>query len=732
MSAPESDRQATTGQAGSAGRDAIRFCGHCGTAIEAGRAFCPACGAPVAATTPVDTMIAASADFAPSGAETTPAWTAAEHSPDAPPPPAAAPPPPPLPLSYLLAGQGADAPTLTAAPPPPPPSGWDENQFERTRPTGMAQAAYTPIVAGGARRKPRHRVLAVVSTLLLLAVLATTGFWLYGVFAAHQETAAARFVPANTILFAGIDTVQAVKNGHHVSSSDLGNGTGQGDVLKQATGLDWNNDILPWLGRDIAFAVFPHATTSSSPGGFQYPPIGYVYLLQSRDDGAAQAAMKKAASFQTQQGNTINTSSYGGFTLYSVTPSYSLQSGTTVSISGSASAPPSGPGAPPVASSTSLAGPITGTTVTAGKGWALVASDSASAQAVIDRINAGGNGLDTTATFQAATRDLPADRFGTFFLNLRAYTTAFSMPPGASQPDIPFIDAYPAAGGYAEWTNTGVRGVIELPGQRPASVPDLSGDTTGLAQMIPAGALAYSGAANFGAAYQAVESLTPAPTTGAAPADTFAQYFGQPASNPVFQQPAAFAVLRQPGAAQPGQVTGLVGLIRAPDAAAATAALTTAAKTQHWTLKPTTVAGISATAIYADVLQPVYSVPPTPPGSPPTPPPAPTSVTELVGVAAQVHGTFIVAGSTDDLAAVLKVASGAAPSLGSSAAFQQLVAAAPSGAMSTTYVNLAALLSHTPPVGSGSNVLQRATSMLVTSVWSQSKIAMTADIQLQG
>ena len=596
----------------------------------------------------------------------------------------------------------------------------------------MARAAYTPAVPGAARRKPRHRVLAAVSTLLLLAVLATTGFWLYGVFAAHEETAAARFVPSNTILFAGIDTIQAAKNGHHVSSSDLGNGTGQSDALKQATGLDWNNDILPWLGRDIAFAVFPHTATAPTPGNFQYSPVGYVYLLQSRDDGAAQAAMKKAASFQTQQGNTVSTSSYAGFTIYSVTPSYGLQNGTTIYVSSSGSAPPSGPGTPqPLASSSSVAGPITGTSMTAGKGWALVASDSASAQAVIDRINAGGNGLDTTAAFQAATRDLPADRFGTFFLNLRAYVTT-SMPAGAGQPDIPFFDTYPAAGGYAEWTNSGVRGVLELQGQRPASVPDLSGDTTGLAQMIPAGALVYTGAGNFGAAYRAVESLTPAPTNGNPPPDAFAQFFGQPAGSLVFQQPAAFAVLREAGATQPGQMSGLVGLIRAPDAAAASAALSMTAKTQHWTLKPTTVAGLPATAIYREMPQPVYSVPPTPPGSPPSPNPAPALVTEMVGVAAQAHVTFIFAGTTDDLAAVLKVASGAAPSLGSSAAFQQLVAAAPSGAMSTTYVNLPALLSHTPPSSSGSNLLNRATSMLITSVWSQSQIAITADIQLQG
>lgn len=593
----------------------------------------------------------------------------------------------------------------------------------------MAQAAYTPSNPATQRRKPRHRVLAAVSTLLLLAVLATTGYWLYGVFAAHQETAAARYVPSNTFVFVGIDMVQAARNGHHVSSTDLGNGTGQGDALKQATGLDWNNDILPWLGRDIAVAVFPHKL----PAGTQsnYEPIGYAYLLQSRDDNSAQAAMKKAANFQTQQGNTVTTSSYGGFTLYSVTPQYRIQSGT---VYGPGSAPPTGPATS--SSGPLVAGPITGTTVTAGKGWALVASDSLSAQAVIDRINAGGNGLDTNAAFQEATRDLPSDRFATLFINLRAFASS-TLPQGVAQPDVPFLDAYPAAGGYAEWTNSGVRGELELAGQRPATVPDLSGDTTSLAQMIPAGALFYTGTANFGAAYQAAESLMPAPTNGQPPSDAFVQYFGQPANSPVFQQPAAFAVLRQASGGQPGQMPGLVGLIRAPDAAAATDALLATARAQHWTLKATTVAGTLATDIYAPVPQPDYvtgpGVPPPPASSPaqpypkgsPTPPPA-----ELVAVAAQVHGTFVIAGSAEDLATVLRVASGAAPSLAASAAFQQLVSAAPSGAVTTSYANLAALLAHTPP--SGGTLANRAAGMLVTTVWGQSKLAMTADVQLQG
>lgn len=592
----------------------------------------------------------------------------------------------------------------------------------------MARAAYTPTNPAAQRRKPRHRVLAAISTLLLLAVLATTGYWLYGVFAAHQESAAARYVPATTILFVGVDMVQAARNGHHVSSTDLGNGTGQGDALKQVTGLDWNSDILPWLGRDIAFAVFP--ITVSPGNGPRYPSIGYAYLLQSRDDGAAQAAMKKAANFQTQQGNTVSTSSYAGFTLYSVTQQGGYSNGTT--IYGPGSSPPTGPGAPP-ASSAPLS-PVSGTTVTAGKGWALVASDNLAAQAVIDHINAGGNGLDTNAAFQAATRDLPADRFATLFVNLRAVVTATS-PQDVTQPDVPFLDAYPAAGGYAEWTDSGVRGELEFSGQRPATVPDLSGDTTSLAQMIPAGALFYTGTANFGTTYQAAASLAPAPTNGSTPSDAFTQYFGQPAISAAFQQPAAFAVLRQANADQPGHVPGIVGLIRAPDAAAATAALRVTAQAQHWTLKPATVAGTPATDIYAPVPDYVTGpgVPPPPtsstaqpyPKGSPTPPPM-----ELVAVAAQVHGTFVIAGSSEDLAAVLRVASGAAPSLASSAAFQQMVSAAPSGAVTTSYANIAALLAHTPP--SGSTLTNRATSLLVTTVWSQSKLALTADVQLQG
>ena len=87
------------------------------------------------------------------------------------------------------------------------------------------------------------------------------------------------------------------------------------------------------------------------------------------------------------------------------------------------------------------------------------------------------------------------------------------------------------------------------------------------------------------------------------------------------------------------------------------------------------------------------------------------------------------------IAAVLHVASGTEPSLASLAAFQQLVASAPSSPISTTYLNLQALLSSPSTSSSGnpgSNLLNRAASMLITSVWSQSQIAITADVRLQG
>src|SRR5262249_48410627 len=158
-------------------------------------------------------------------------------------------------------------------------------------------------------------------------------------FAARSQTAAARFVPANSVAFVAVDLNALNSNSHHFSIQDLAASAG-GNTL-QNTGLDLQKDVLPWVGQYASFAVFPQAGAATN----RVPAVGAVALLRSRDDNATAAALKKALDYQRAHGATVNQSQVGGFTLYS-----SGQGGNNAAA------------------------------LTSGKGWAIFASDQQAAQ----------------------------------------------------------------------------------------------------------------------------------------------------------------------------------------------------------------------------------------------------------------------------------------------------------------------------------------------------------------
>ena len=149
---------------------------------------------------------------------------------------------------------------------------FDQDLQETTRnspppaipPVYGAAGAAIPFIPDGAsrttgRKRGRGRVMAGIAAALVVAViLAGAGYTLYNVFAANAENAAARIVPAGTLAFASIDIVQYAENSHNFSINNLfqSRQPAPPDPLKQATGLDWQTDILPWVNRDIAFAAF--------------------------------------------------------------------------------------------------------------------------------------------------------------------------------------------------------------------------------------------------------------------------------------------------------------------------------------------------------------------------------------------------------------------------------------------------------------------------------------------
>lgn len=573
-----------------------------------------------------------------------------------------------------MASSGAYPAYTPTTPQSYPPTVSDPSRPEIPGQWYAAPVAVAPPLATGKRRFP-NKVIAGISALVLVALLGTGAYAFYHfVVSAHTETAAAQYVPANTVLFGAVDLLNAQSHGHKI---DLGAFTnpgagGQPSPLQQGTGLDWNTDVKPWLGRVVAVAAFPGAA-SGGGGSVGFGQYNAAVLIQSSDDGKAQAALAKLVQHEQQQGRQATTSSYNGFTVYEAQ-----------NASGA---------------------------FTAGKGWVAVSSNRAGLQAVIDRLNGNGDRLSDSSAFHTATQNMPSDRFGTFYVNIQQIASAVTSSSGGT--DIPFLDTYPVAGGYIGWTNAGARFQITLPASKNTGVANLTGDTSSLANLVPANALAYVGSGNLGALLQQVEKSAAGSSGGA---DLAQQAFGISASTPALQQPAAFAEITS---SSEGNQSVL--LLHAPDASAAAQMLNQIVTSQGWTTQTATVAGQQAVDVYAD--NPASFL-----GS------SGNYTTNdagqyLVASVAQVNGAFVAASSEDALSTVIQTAQGGA-SLGKSADFQALAQNTPTGAAAVEYLNLASLVSslHVSTQAIG----MTPTGLLLTEVWNSQEIQLTADVKING
>ncbi len=566
-------------------------------------------------------------------------------------------------------------------------------------PVGKTALATPATARPVARRGRRQAILASVAAICVVALLGGTTYWLFAaVLNPASPTETARYLPDNTVYYTSIDLVSAAVNSHHVSTSDLSKTPSTNDGLKTAFGLDWQHDVLPWLGRSIAVGLFP-TQTAVSGGNAPQSSVASVLLLQSHDDAAAQRAVQKALAFQQQQnGTTFSASTYGGFALHT--------------------AGDGGPGAP-------------GTGVIAtGSGLVLLASDTAAAHAVIDRANGHGATLANSGDFLRAVSDLPGNRFGTIYVNLRAVTSLLGSASGT--PDIPFVDTYPTAGGALLWTASGLRWQVTFKAAHSGALEGtVTGDTTSLAAMVPGTAMLYSGVANVGALVQNVAHIAQASTTDSPPAaDPLQATLGIPTTDPAVRQPGAIVVLpADSSAASAGAF-----LLQAPDAAAASALVARLAAHAHLTARSTTVDGVPATALYASEASGTSLFLP---GSPIISASASSSATpQLVAVAAVVNGTLVLATSRAALTTIVETTRGTVPSLAQATRFQHLTAQAPGGAAATLYIDLSqiqALVGSLVAPGSTPGTTQPAqsvTAALVTLVWDDQKLQTTYDLQL--
>jgi hypothetical protein len=591
-----------------------------------------------------------------------------------------------------LQGSWPDQSTQPATPPPtyaPPVYGAAAPYAPDAPPTPVKK-----------KRGPARAITAISIALLVAVILGLGGYTLYNVFAANADAAAAKVLPDNTLAYASIDIVQYAKNSHSFSASDLFNsgGQGQADPIKSATGLNWQTDILPWVNRDIALAAFPASLDPNPANPFEQ--LGAVVLIQSKDDSAAQNAMKKAADFQQSQGHTVVTTTYGGFTLY------------TVADGGS-------------------------TTFAANNGWAIIGSNSVATKMVIDRINGKGNTLANAQAYQDATSSLPSDRFGTVFVNIKAiYALAASAGGNAAASTLmPFASVYPTAGGYLEWNSAGMRAQITLKAAKSLGIGDLHGDTTALASMVPQNVLLYGGIGNLGAEAAASSKINSELGNTGSSSDIIQSLLGVNSSDPALQHPAAIVVTGLPSgafvtgapdgtaAANDASNSGVALLLKAPDASAAQTLLQNVANAHQLTLQPMTVDGQSATGIYSAGGTPFPTCPECA-QRPDTP--------SLVAVAVQVKGTLVVGTSSDLVTAIINAANGG-PNLAQQSDFSQLTQNAPSDAATTVFVNLSSLQSALANLGQDGSIgklLAHTTALLITSATNDQQSQETIDLKV--
>ena len=518
---------------------------------------------------------------------------------------------------------------------------------------------------------------------MVVGLIASGAYWAYAAFASRTDNQLARYFPSNTVVFASADLVNAANNNFKINPADVvGN---QAATLQKATGLDWQKDVLSWVGRDIAVGVFPLA--SAQQGQAITNPaaaVGFTVLVQSRDDNAAKAAIAKLNTHLKGQGTSVQQSTYNGFSLYAI------GTGSSSGIYGS------------------------------GGGWVIAASNAEAAHTVIDRINNGGSGsLNDQQAFKDATSNQPSNSFGTYYVNLRQILSTVApvnAPNGLGSISIPFVETYPAAGGYVGWTNTGERGQLTFNAVRNPNIPNVSGDTTGFASLVPSDAVAYAGVGNLG---KLVQAFTAQVGTVALGSDPLMSALGISASDPLAQQSAGLAALKTSNGTQP------IFYVHVSDNASATQLVNKIATAHHWTAKPITIAGQSATALYdtgADQ------------GTPPTngaPTPTATATARVAGIALTLNNTLVIAPDTNSATLIAQVAQGSVSNLTSNATFQKMIKAAPSGAAATGYVSTAAL---GPLLGTStaeaSSLFSHVDALAFTLVWNNSVLQGTFDTAL--
>lgn len=643
------------------------YCATCGRPLTVGLVTCPNCGTPILGPT-------SPASWGTSAQPGSP--TAAYQG------------------QYLTPGMT----------PPAPPTGPTQVSAPTTE-----HAPWPPLAPPAQRRSRRGVLIGSVAAVVVLSLLATGVAYLLGAFTAHSELDAAKYLPANTVVFGGLDVVNMATNSHGIQQQDLTSLTGSDSSL-QSAGLDFKSDVMPWLGRDIAVGAFPGAGHGQSSNPMN--DMAAVVLLQSHDDGKAQAAMQKAANHRPDYADgswAVTTSSYNGFTLYTQ-PNQRYDD-----ASGTATNDPSG------------------STFAAAKGWAIVASSPAAAKLVIDRVNGLGETLAAQKSFVDAISSLPSNRFGTLYVNVQSLGDMIAQAGGASLGVAgaslqQALQTYPTAVGYVSWTNSGLHAQLTAKATRSSGIVYPSGDTLGLAKVVPSNAYAYFALNNLGGDLTANKAAL----AQASQVTQLAQMFlGTSLDDPLLAHPAAVAIYPTAGSG-----AGIGGaLLLQEDATSAASLVQNFVTAQRCTTEAITVAGQDAQKLTCAGLGSLggstTSMAPTSTGTDITVTEPSSEGTPIYVM--QTGSALVVAADGASLAAVGATKTGS-PSLEQSPTFAGLSAQAPSKAQFLAYADVNAILTmtHSTARNTKGNLAERAAAVFITTATDDTQSQMNIDVKLNG
>jgi hypothetical protein len=273
--------------------------------------------------------------------------------------------------------------------------------------------------------KPRIRkvLIGVLVAVLALGIVGVAAAVIANRTAQSPGEATANVMPVDTLFYASLNThTDQLPNFNVIAdawkdSKEARQAAAALELAVTQAGLNWEEDIAPWLGDRAAFGLIDLGSATGSDGATPYRTPGFVLALRTRDKVASDKAL---ATLRSTLESNIKPGGHVTITLaddaYRNIPLFYLTTET-----------PTGRGD---AATTRLQENLAVATV---NDVVVVASRRADLQKAIDAA-LDGKSLTTSANYQAVMSTLPAQNAGTLYLDYSRFMPAYlNMVMGLSQ-----------------------------------------------------------------------------------------------------------------------------------------------------------------------------------------------------------------------------------------------------------------------------------------------------------